>query len=266
MKLAYQPLVLALTLLCAAGQSSAVGRLAEVSVYDRDSGQQLKTYTYRGQYYVVGTPGNRYAVSVRNNLGERMMAVISVDGVNVVNGETASPEQTGYVLNPHASTEINGWRKNMDEIAAFVFSRESNSYAARTGRPDDVGVIGVAMFREKKQPVYRRDRPVSPPSVTGERDGRPSSDAARAPAPAGAADSSRKAEADNERLGTAHGQRESSEVNYTNFVRASSRPDEVVSIRYDSYRNLVAQGVIRAPRNYRPEPNPFPGQFVPDPR
>jgi hypothetical protein len=258
MKIPFRSLVFSLSLLCAASQSGAVGRMTEVNVFDRDSGEQLQPYFYRGQYYVVGTPGNRYAVSVRNTTGERLMAVVSVDGVNVVSGETAAPAQSGYVLDRYSSTEINGWRKNMNEVAAFVFSKEASSYAARTGRPDNVGVIGVAVFREKPRPKYYN-----------ERDAKPGDPARPSAAPDAATSSERGAQADHApapRLGTAHGQRESSEVNYTDFIRASSRPDEVISIRYDSYRNLVAQGVIRG-RNNRPgNPNPFPGQFVPDPR
>ena len=65
-------------------------------------------------------------------------------------------------------------------------------------------------------------------------------------------------------LGTGHGASETSPVRYTNFERASATPDEVITIYYDSYRNLVALGVIKAPSLARP--TPFPGQFVPDPR
>jgi len=37
-----------------------------------------------------------------------------------------------------------------------------------------------------------------------------------------------------------------------------------VSIYYDSYRNLVAQGIIERPIA-RQDPQPFPNGFVPDP-
>ena len=68
-------------------------------------------------------------------------------------------------------------------------------------------------------------------------------------------------------LGTGHGRSEESSVTYTNFERATSSPAEVVTIHYDTYENLVAQGVIVNPPVYaRPAPTPFPGQFVPDPR
>ena len=39
----------------------------------------------------------------------------------------------------------------------------------------------------------------------------------------------------------------------------------VVPVYYDSYRNLLARGVIRQPVPFAPRPRPFP-DFVPDPR
>jgi hypothetical protein len=68
-----------------------------------------------------------------------------------------------------------------------------------------------------------------------------------------------------ETLGTGHGARESSYASYTTFERAGSSPDEVDSIWYDSFRNLVARGVIPQPRPVAVEPQPFPNHFVPDP-
>jgi hypothetical protein len=71
------------------------------------------------------------------------------------------------------------------------------------------------------------------------------------------------------RLGTGHGEREYSYVEYTEFRRLQPEPDEVIRIRYDSLDNLVAMGIGGRPRPTPPAPNPFPGsqerQYVPDP-
>jgi hypothetical protein len=66
-----------------------------------------------------------------------------------------------------------------------------------------------------------------------------------------------------DRLGTGHGRSETSPARYTSFERATSQPEEVVSIYYDSYANLVARGVI--PSHTWREPQAFPDRFVPDP-
>ena len=102
---------------------------------------------------MIGTPGHEYAVRVRNCTGRRLLAVVSVDGVNAVTGETASTGQSGYVIEPGGYVNIQGWRKDLERTAAFYFSDPDDAYASRTGRPDDLGVIGVALFRERERPA-----------------------------------------------------------------------------------------------------------------
>ena len=281
---------LSLLLACAGMQAHAVGRMADVSVVDRDSGATLPTYYHRGEYWVAGKPGARYAVAVRNKLGERVLAVTSVDGVNVLSGDTAAWDQTGYVFGAYLQYQITGWRKSSSEVAAFEFSAAGDSYAGRTGRPENVGVIGVAVFREKQpEPVAQA------PSIfrRNEADGeQPSARAKSAPtlsssgladrvdapaAPMGSlslAERQSKATAESmptPKLGTAHGQRETSVVQHTGFERQQAQPNEVIRIRYDSRENLIASGVIREPvaRPYIPGVNPFPQSdqtsYVPDP-
>ena len=271
--------------------SSRIGSLMQISVVDRGSGAELPIYRHRGEYWVAGRPGARYAVRARNAMGERIMAVMSVDGVNVVTGETAGVGQNGYVFSARERSDITGWRKSDSQIAAFEFAAAGNSYASRTGRPDDVGVIGVAMFRERMPepppapltPFPRRDeyggygpeRERRSESSSYQGDARAKAGAADNAAPAAAAESSgslARQSAPSPSLGTAHGRRETSYVGRTTFERAQSSPDEVVRIRYDSRENLVAAGVIPVPPPPRwpraAGPSPFPGSdpgYVPDP-
>jgi hypothetical protein len=234
---------LVLLAMLGSGEAGAHGSVADLSVYDRTEGRRLAVHWHDGRAYVVGKPGNEYRVSVRSRLREDILAVVSVDGVNVVSGETASPAQTGYVLSAMQSYDILGWRKSFAETAAFYFTALPDSYAARTGRPDDVGVIGVALFRRKKTP-----QPIAEPPANRES----RRDAAGAPAA-------------EPRIGTGHGRREPSYAEHVVFERASSAPAETIVLYYDSYANLVARGVIREPERLAPLPRPFPG-FVPDPR
>jgi hypothetical protein len=246
MKAILIPAVAALLAGCATQPAEA--GLMEISVIDRQTGQRLPVHTHHGKRYVVGVPGHRYAVRLDNRSGGRVLAVTSVDGINVVSGETAHPGQTGYVLGARDSTEIFGWRKSLDEVAAFYFTALPDSYAARTDRPQNVGVIGVAVFREYVPPRLKLSE--SAPAAAAQE---PETGATRSDTPR------------REKLGTGHGERESSRVEYTNFRRASDTPDEVVTIYYDSYSNLVARGVIPTRHARDPQPNPFPGRFVPDP-
>ncbi len=290
---------LAVVLVCSGLQAQAVGRLADVTVIDRNTGATLPVYHIRGEYWVAGAPGARYAIAVRKKVGARAMTLPSEDGVNVVNGARASWSQTGYVFGAYANYQITGWRKSNSEVAAFEFSAAQDSYAERTGRPNQVGVIGVALFKERvPQPIavptptpYRQERDFNESRRDSAAPPPPSAAAAPAPqksmgsaelssaAPAEAmADRNRSADAASAqssnrmamptaKLGTGHGQREDSYVSQTSFERLQSQPHEIITIRYDSRENLVAAGVIVERPNR--VPNPFPNSdsfsYVPDP-
>lgn len=235
-------------------------RPAKLEVYDRTGHHTLPIYMHDGRMYVAGEPGHQYELRLSNRSAERVLAVTSVDGVNVISGETADSQQSGYVLEPWEELGIEGWRKSMDEVATFYFTRLSKSYAARTGRPNDVGVIGVAVFRE------RGDRCRNHP-MEERADAAPEAPLAKAESAAGR-DADSTAQRAREKLGTGHGHRETSRAQYVDFQRASNIPVETLVIYYDSRKNLVAQGVIRERRHYADErrPNPFPNEFfVPDP-
>ncbi|MDQ2963147.1 MAG: hypothetical protein M3R31_08320 [Pseudomonadota bacterium] len=261
--------VFAAAMFAADGQAHSVlpQTQASVEIVDRTEGRVLPMYWHQGRRYVVGKPGNEYAIQVRNGAAGRILAVMSVDGVNVITGDTASMQQSGYVLAPYESADIAGWRKSMARTAAFYFTALPDSYAARTGRPDNVGVIGVAVFRERARPIaldeFRRKN-------AGRLEGQSApAPAANAPADAKAEASESMAQSMRERLGTGHGRSETSYASYTRFERASDTPAETIAIYYDSYENLLAQGVpVGSPPLARFRANPFPdaGRFVPDPR
>lgn len=262
---------------CASSPAPIVSsHLATVEVLDRTHNTLLPVYVAGGERWIVGTPGHEYAIRIRNHTGMRILAVPSVDGVNAITGETASPDQSGYVLEPWGVVEIAGWRKSLAHTAAFYFTHLADSYAARTGRPGDVGVIGVAVFRERtpvayapRPPVYdrraeRADAPSSPAqqgavsgasSVAKERDG--NEDVAGA-----------RQKSYEPKLGTGHGRNESSHAQRVAFERATSAPEAVIAIRYDRREALVARGIIPGPRYADRAPSAFPAWpgFTPDPR
>ena len=147
-------------------QPTLAARLVDVSIVNRSTGERLTPWRHDGKLYVAGTPGDRYAVELKSKYGDRVLTVLSVDGVNVLTGQTATTLQSGYVLEGGQSYGISGWRKSMDDVAQFVFTALPNSYAARTGRPGNVGVIGVAVYRERpapQQPIALA--PHSPPAA-----------------------------------------------------------------------------------------------------
>ncbi len=229
-----------------AGPAQAAGGIADIEIQDRSSGRVLPLHESGGHWFVAGRPGSEYQIRIRNLGARDLLAVVSVDGVNVVSGETAAPTQSGYVIESGSAVSIAGWRKSLQRIAAFYFTDLGDSYAARTGRPDNVGVIGVALFRRKPEPVAQLEQPARDEAGAA-------SDRARRPAAAPAPE---------KRIGTGHGRSHHAPARYVEFERDTDIPAEVFAIHYDTYANLVARGVIRDSRRL---PVPFPGGFVADP-
>jgi hypothetical protein len=278
-------LATALAAICVSCAATTFADPVDLTVVDRDTGQPLRIWRHDGRLFVAGRPGARYSLKVANNTDGRVLVVMSVDGVNILTGETADYDQRGYVFDAHESYAVNGWRKSDTEVAAFAFAALPQSYAARTGRPADVGVIGMAVFNERpsvREPTEEPDEaandatsrfedpPVPEPSPQGFAAAPPPPPALARAAPPEQSSVVVTAERREDKLGTAHGARERSVTTEVEFERATDYPQFVSQIEYDSYDNLVASGVIQPAWNTQHRPRPFPTHpdgegFVPDP-
>jgi hypothetical protein len=269
-----------------------------------DRGNTLRTFGRDGTTFVLGYLGERYNVRLSNHGDRRVEAVLSVDGRDAISGSRGDfVHARGYIVPPHGSVLVDGFRQSLDRAAAFRFSHPASSYSSRMGTPENVGVIGVAFFGEQRP----RPRPARPPYTPAppydydarphasneprgraEKDGasavpsKPSEEAPRA-APAATAKRSAGSAGDSyrysddigsapSRLGTEYGESTYSPVTEVPFQRqSSSRPDIVLSLRYDDADGLVARGFDVYPRTepwYEParyEPNPFPENHFAEP-
>jgi hypothetical protein len=122
-----------------------------VSIRD-EHGDPFAAVRANGRVHAIGEAGQRYTILLHNNTGRRFEAVTSVDGLDVLDGRTASYLKRGYLIPAWGDIEIDGFRQSVDEVAAFRFGAVSDSYAAQTGSDRDVGVIGVALFAEQEEP------------------------------------------------------------------------------------------------------------------
>ena len=260
--------------------ANALGNIADITLFDRVQDKTLPVYKHNGRYYVAGKPGNTYQIHVENRQADSIEAVVSVDAINVITGKTAKTAQNGYIFDSYGAYDIAGWRKNNNEVAGFYFTEIADSYAARTGRPGNVGVIGVALYNKKydapqtisqdeemdeasdsaKATPQSSPTSVSPPSTISKTESGASTRQAT---------QKQDKSTESKKLGTGHGALEYSRVEQVAFERASSRPAEVITIYYDSYKNLVAQGIIKKPIYKKPLVKPFLDDgdtgFVPDP-
>jgi hypothetical protein len=207
-----------------------------------DAGAALPSFLNAGGRFALGAQGERYRIRVTNPTDRRVEAVVSVDGLDAVDGRPATWSKRGYIVSPHTSVVVDGWRTSLDTVAAFRFAPVPHSYAAMTGHDANVGVIGVAFFREQPPPpprpmVAHRAGPMPAPAAT--RGGADLSDGA------GGAPAARPG------LGTQFGESHDSRVQEVEFRRAEARPMTVTELRYDDRQGLLARGIRLAPEGER---------------
>jgi hypothetical protein len=258
-----------------------------------ENGNSLATFAKDGRTFLLGEPGLRYNIRVRNPTGQRVEAVVSVDGRDALSGKPGDyVNQRGYVIPAYGSLLVEGFRRSMDEVAVFRFTSPEDSYSSRKGTPQNVGVIGVAFFPERVRPpapVVRLPRPAPLPydyrrgSRDMERDNSPPhaqmKPSSRSPAPAseGRADAAERSRSEAKgsfdddygargsvnNLGTQFGESQESVVSSVSFERAStSHPALLRTLRYDDADGLSARGIdvsgYRYGRVYQDEPQAFP--------
>jgi len=248
--------------------SHAQGRLVDVRILEDD---QPTTLYSRGwswnpsrRYFQAHEVGH-YAVEIRNLTGRRIGVVMSVDGLNVLNGERSclANSEPMYVLSPWESAVIRGWRTSLDEVQQFIFVNEQVSYAARVGKANgDMGWVRVGTFEEV------RPLAICPPSPVWDRGGADSGEpeekderAQNAPS-AGAPDGAKKEAAPEAQSnardqlgrlesresvpGTGWGERRNDRVERTEFL-AASRPSDQLIFRYEYASGLEALGILERP-------------------
>jgi len=214
-------------------------------------GRALPSWQHTGATWIEGSYGARYNVLVTNHTPRRVEVVVSVDGRDVVSGRPGDfGAQRGYVVDAYGSVTIEGFRRSHNEVAAFRFTHPGDSYSARMGTPQNLGVVGVAVFTE---------RPFVPPPVDLETKNAPATAQPRGEDVAG----------ERQRLGTRYGETRHSAVVDVPFRRRAQSPDAVLALYYDDRKGLARRGVIQAPQPiHSAGPQPFPpspGQCAPPP-
>ena len=120
-----------------------------VDIIQGKGNKMLRRICHEGEVYVMAPMKGSYKISLYNHSNKQRLAVVTVDGVNVLDGKDGDFKGQGYIVGPWETVEIPGWRRDDGTVAAFLFRPEEKSYASQTGRGTrNVGVIGVAVFDE----------------------------------------------------------------------------------------------------------------------
>lgn len=205
-------------------------------------GHTLRKYSKNGQFWVEAPDGKSFKIILENKSPVRKKYVVSVDGLNVIDGKEASVDGSGYIVPPFSTVVVDGWRMNYNEVSEFFFTKKENSYSELKGDGvENCGVIGVAVFDEKV--VLRAIEPIlyascDQYSVSGNNMTLGAVGDYREGLTVTCADVSHK-------MGTGWGETKESKVFEASF-NAKDKPTYTMSVFYDSRENLIARGIIQA--------------------
>ncbi len=209
-------------------------------------GAPIPKYFHEGTTYLEAIKGKEFAIRLTNPTGSRVAVALSVDGLNTIDARhTSAASARKWVLDPYESVVISGWQTDARKARRFFFTTEDRSYGAWLGRPENLGIISAAFFREKIRMVMR-PAPDYPRILR--------KDAANAPlggaqADASAAPAQQKAEArseaarDDEYAATGMGDHVPHQVQLIH-MDLEDQPFATVNLRYEFRPVLVRLGVL----------------------
>lgn len=250
------------------------------------NGKPLKEYLHEGKTYVEGRKNTRFSLRLRNNSSQRKLFVPSIDGLSVMDGRDASFNSSGYIVRPYSSITIDGWRTSDSEVASFFFSAPDESYGAKTGKGQNLGVIGLVVFDEKQKPqpviiekIIEKDRhhchnhwcgicnPWYPKiSFDSTMAGNTSTIMALSATQTDSSSTAYSMRNVSQSLGTGFGESKRSEVVTVEF-EPSTAPTAIFEIYYNTREQLEKMGIdLRKEALYVGRaPNAFPGQYCKPP-
>lgn len=260
----------------------------QVEVSLVSDGNELKKFSSNdGQQFIQVPSLGKYEIKIKNKSAQRKLVIVSIDGRNIMDGETAGYDGGGYVLSPWETLQVKGWRRNDQEVAAFEFVDLQSSYDKQMGGTgSNVGVIGVAVFDEYIAPTLMWIKPSQPQPYwwsTTESFSKTLSTNTNNSRSLGTlknnlgelissdgfdnnsinvmdsnimGTSVNASNLETVQLGTGYGSKTEMKTTYTTFQKASVSPKEIIVLRYATEPMLRKWGVIREP--LIPVVDPFP--------
>ena len=211
-------------------------------------GKPVKKIRHGNETYLPVEAGKEFSLKITNQSDRQIEAVITVDGVDIVDGGVGSYNNRGYLVRPYQSFTVDGWRVDNNTVHKFKVSgdgQKEDSYAAKRGMGGNIGVIGVAIFWEKRAKVkapqvVKKERPKPwdmPRKYYGSSgiSGQSANFCSTVEEPTSA---------NLQSVGTEMGDAKHSHVQEVSFFRVSDFPSCVISLYYDTVPALAKKGVI----------------------
>jgi len=220
------------------------------------NGRPLSEYYARGRTYVEALQEAEYELRLTNTSPDRVAVALSVDGLNTIDARhTSAWNASKWVIEPYQTITISGWQMSSERARHFYFTNERDSYGAKLGQTENLGVISAVFFRERG-----RITQVTPPRpIYRDKDSEESMQSQEAPSAksrgdaAGVARDGRKIAPvpDDEYAATGIGRSVRHDVRWVD-MDLDSRPAGEVTVRYEYYSALLRLGVIPRPREPYP--------------
>src|ERR1043165_7297976 len=141
------------------------------------NGRPLAEYYARGRTYVEALQGAEYELRVRNDSPDRVAVALSVDGLNTIDARhTSACNASKWVIEPYQTITISGWQMSSERARRFYFTNERDSYGAKLGQTENLGVIAAVFFRERRRVITPPPYPITrdktePPESSKSTDG-----------------------------------------------------------------------------------------------
>ncbi len=227
-------------------------------------GRPASEYSARGRRYVEALQNAEYDLRIHNPTGSRVAVALSVDGMNTIDARhTSAWDAHKWVIEPYSTIEVRGWQMSSESARRFYFTTERDSYGAKIGQTENLGLISAVFFRERKPftilPITpgrgRDDQTRQEDRVKDDKAPAEGTESAGTSAPTNAA-KERSARSypppDDESAATGIGRTVSNGVQWVK-MDLDPRPVGEVAIRYEYRDALVRLGII--PRDYPPRPD-----------
>jgi hypothetical protein len=216
-------------------------------------GRPVAEYYARGRTYVEALKGAEYELRVRNPTGDRVAVALSVDGLNTIDARhTSAWNSSKWVIEPYGSITISGWQMSTERARRFYFTDEGDSYGAKLGRTENLGVISAVVFRERRSRIIVPPRPITRDE---DRERSQKDKSSSQPSNAGAGEAARSSVApprNDDYAATGIGRSVRNDVTWVN-MELEQQPAAEISLRYEYYSALLKLGVAPRP-NYSPDP------------
>ena len=119
------------------------------------NGRKAREYVHNGLTFIEAREGTEFSIEVKNHSTGRILAIVSIDGLDIIEGKPATADSRGYIIAGNHADTFNGWRTSDTEVGAFKFTSSDKSYATSKGVGQNNGVIAIKLFAEKHEtPQY----------------------------------------------------------------------------------------------------------------